>query len=1034
MNIEIARKRYKDVFLPDVIDNSQGDFLAKHVQMRHLYLTDHADLLPQDKKSSLSETDIYEHIFVENYDDDQFVLVKGASGAGKSHLIRWFESTLRIRKDDSEIVLYIRRADNSLKGTIKQLIDLPEVKNLTDKELYKKLVSASTKIPEPEFKNQLYYGFVNLIDSDENIDDEDADDLINHATRRHLVALLQNSLFKERLMESGGPIDRIYIKIAENNTNDVNDQAAQFEYEDFEIDSSLPTDLLSMGADIKAQKLAKKLVDNQDLTNSIVRYMNHFIEKVVQRCTGLAPGDLSSAIENIRHELFKQNKTLTILIEDISSASGVDDSLLDALLTKRSGYLDKELCRLNAVVGVADGYYRDNIRTNTKGRIKKYVIVPDEMFNNDTNGLIEFVARYLNTVSLEEKTIDEWLKGQADPSNYPIHTVTIGEGWGECRIGSKGINLFPFTRNAIISLYKNLDATQRNPRAIMRNLIEPYIDDVLNNYEEFPSIRPALVGIDFKLQDMIYNRSDLDDNTKIRLSTFMYIWGDGSSNIYVDKGIKYIAGLPEQIYRDLKLPIIDGTIVSKPKVDPDTTSSVEIPLPPPSAEVETTENKQVILALKEVDKWIQDKNYKINFAATTASARPLNEARKYMNNYLFDVIDWVSEGISIDLYNRIKDRTLISFERQTTSKSIESSIITLPATLETRRIIEAFVRWTYVGNHSWNFPNSSDFLYIVQKWTESVKPQLVNEFLNYSGKGVDYFSFAVAAEFYRLILNGYCNNFQKAENLNTDVLLQVNESVSKENGHTKKWNDLKDIMNSPDGELNRNCVLQYYNLVQGTALSSTNYEIDYIPFNKAVRRVVNTGLYFEESALQLDDPIPKRRRSSEYLKKILDRTSAVVDEEKTAIKEAIEQIQSVMPLEELVDESSIKDAVDGIRKLYTQAQNSHISIGVRMDNPLLLNCKKNAGSIYSSIKIAQQILDTEDIVECLLKMSRDPLYSLSPFIQLLKKTQVDVTKATVEINERIKNASDVDNKNGTEEYSNEKSVIAQCKAMIKELK
>ena len=49
MNLEVAKKRYKDVFLPDVIDNSQGDFLAKHVPMKTLNYTDHAELTEQDK-------------------------------------------------------------------------------------------------------------------------------------------------------------------------------------------------------------------------------------------------------------------------------------------------------------------------------------------------------------------------------------------------------------------------------------------------------------------------------------------------------------------------------------------------------------------------------------------------------------------------------------------------------------------------------------------------------------------------------------------------------------------------------------------------------------------------------------------------------------------------------------------------------------------------------------------------------------------------------------------------------------------------
>lgn len=147
MNREIAMRRYRDVLRPDVINNSRGDFLATHVPMKNLYLTDHADLAEQDRKSSMTEEEIYELVLPLG-EEDQFVLVKGPSGAGKSHLIRWFYTMLELRKPDSEIVLFIRRADNTLKGTIRQLIELPEVKELPDRELYKKLTSASTRVPE----------------------------------------------------------------------------------------------------------------------------------------------------------------------------------------------------------------------------------------------------------------------------------------------------------------------------------------------------------------------------------------------------------------------------------------------------------------------------------------------------------------------------------------------------------------------------------------------------------------------------------------------------------------------------------------------------------------------------------------------------------------------------------------------------------------------------------------------------------------------------------------------------------------------
>ena len=244
MNIEVAKKRYKDVFRPDVINNTQGDFLATHVPMKNLYVTEQAEVTPQDRKHPMHEEEVFDLFFTPS-EEDQFVLVKGASGAGKSHLIRWFYTMLEVRKRENEVVLPIRRADNTLKGTIKQLIEIPEVKNMPNTDLYKKLTSASTTMPEIELKNTIYYTFVNLIESDDGKAGEDKERMINRVDRQHLVALLQNASFKEKLMSDDGPIERIYCKFAENKTTEVNDKAAEFVVSDFEIDSDFFNELLN---------------------------------------------------------------------------------------------------------------------------------------------------------------------------------------------------------------------------------------------------------------------------------------------------------------------------------------------------------------------------------------------------------------------------------------------------------------------------------------------------------------------------------------------------------------------------------------------------------------------------------------------------------------------------------------------------------------------------------------------------------------------------------------------------------------------
>lgn len=1035
MNLEVAKKRYIDVFLPDVIDNSQGDFLAKHVPMKTLYHTDHAELTEQDKKHPLTEEKIYELIFSEN-EDDQFVLVKGASGAGKSHLIRWMNTMLKLRKNDFEIVIPIRRADNTLKGTIRQLISHPVVENMPNKDLYKKMASASTTIPELGLKNTIYYAFINLIESDDGKAGNDEERLISNVDRKHLVALLQNSSFKERLMDIGGPIDRIYTKIAENKTLEVNDKAAQFEDADFEIDSSFRTELINVGADEKARKIADKFLDNPEFVAKVTIYVNKFIEKVVQRCTGLEPGDLREVIEGIRQELYRQGCSLTILIEDITAASGVDDSLLDALLTNKKGYTDKNLCRINSIVGVADGYYRDNFRTNTKGRIKQFVNVPDEMFNGDTDGLIEFFARYLNTVSLETEVINTWVEAKAEKEHYPIHDVTFGEGWGECKIAGRGVNLFPFSKRAIVYLYKQQEITHRNPRAIMRNLIEPYVKDALEDISHYPTKRTTLEGVNPKLQNAIYNRPDLDDETKIRLSQFMYIWGDGTDEIYEENGVNYIAGIPESVYLELGLPIMDGKMVDKPKEEPKVEKiGGETENKPKTAgnESRSVENEQVAISLKEVDKWIENKDYKLSIGATTKNVRALNDARKNINEYLFNVIDWSSEGVPIDAMIKIRDtqgKFLVAFERQTMRSD---AVITLSASIESRKIIETFVRWSEVGNKSWNFPGSTDYLYRVQKWTESIKPQILDAILHYDGKEIEYFSYATAAEFYRLILNGYCKNYQNPTNFVPELLLQKNEFIIGENGHTKNWNDLQKMTIGSDGEDNRKIVLQYFNLPQGTAISSTNYEFDYIAFNKAVKKVINTGLKYTEEQLQLDDPVKKRRITSEYLKKILDRIDAVVIEEKRVVMEKLEYIGKFVDLDEVESEEEIKNVITAIKKFYSQAQMSHVSAAVHVNNSLINSCSKNASSILSSIRVAQQVMDIVEPVEALIRFSRDPIGGLSDFVLLIETVNNDLIKTAQEIQNRMSGKTADSDENDEVVYSNEGELIYECKGIIEEV-
>ncbi len=108
-----------------------------------------------------------------------------------------------------------RRSDNTLKGTIKQLLEKTEVASIPNKELYERLVNATSTISESKLMNAIYHQFIVEIEDDNG---EDIDYIYNADRKR--IALLNNELFKTRMMAEDGPIARIYSKVAESSVPD----------------------------------------------------------------------------------------------------------------------------------------------------------------------------------------------------------------------------------------------------------------------------------------------------------------------------------------------------------------------------------------------------------------------------------------------------------------------------------------------------------------------------------------------------------------------------------------------------------------------------------------------------------------------------------------------------------------------------------------------------------------------------------------------------------------------------------------------
>lgn len=174
MNSQIAKKRIGDVIRVDTITNNQSDFMATHVEIKNIQLS---KSYAGRSEKILTEEDALNQYVLNPSNRHQLILVVGLNGTGKSHLIRWFSTKLFRLCPENEVILFIRRSDNSLRGTIKQLLELEEVAHIPNKEVYDRLVRASTIIDDKKLKDMIYQNFIVEILNDDKMMQQARDEM-----------------------------------------------------------------------------------------------------------------------------------------------------------------------------------------------------------------------------------------------------------------------------------------------------------------------------------------------------------------------------------------------------------------------------------------------------------------------------------------------------------------------------------------------------------------------------------------------------------------------------------------------------------------------------------------------------------------------------------------------------------------------------------------------------------------------------------------------------------------------------------------
>ena len=1030
MNTTIATKRISQVLRIDSIDSNDSDFLATHVPFRNIVVsTKSGDQLEQAHKS---EEEIYKDIFnnESTKNEHQFVIVEGSSGAGKSHFIRWLYAMLTAKEEKDDVVLLIRRSDNTLKGTIKQLLDIKEVKEISNKEAYERLVKANQAITEKKFKLTIYHQFIVEIDNDTD------SEVLGNIKRKKLIALLNNSVFQDRMMAPGGPIDRIYSKITSTSGVDL-DLIAQFSKADLTLDIDFINQLED--ADRKAQDMANNLMegDDEDFIQKITDYMNSFVEQVIQSSAGIEPGDFQQIFKEIRQELKRKGKNLILLVEDITSFTGVNQALLNALVTGHTGSNAVDnLCKLISVVGTTTQYYKQ-FRDNYRDRITKQITINDGVIGENKSDLVQFVAKYLNAISLDSETLDTWVKNGAYSEDMPVHEDKEHDHWEKFKLASgKQISLFPFTQNAIINLY-NAMSNYKTPRYILRDIVEPAVNEVLYDKSSFPKF---CIGWRSSISEPVENRivnivqslpieSDKKADYRKRLVTFMSFWTDKTLDV-TDNGC--VAGVKTKIYFELDFadfitqltntatvkkahetasPVTTSPASSTPPVSPLTTNTAspvsfteETPVTsePPVQPVKAAIKEQPKIDPKAQKEYDDFKSNVIAWHHDGGNLLKFHRIRDVIIDFVFDSINWQQEGVPLDSIVKFKNAAgtvvkLLGFERQ--DQALNKCLIVFPATYETYQLLLCFGKWLHLGNKSWNFPDSASAIYFATSWLQRNKEQFVATVKNIDkGNTIPaYVKAAMIQQVYKQIINGRIGNV-KLSQLGDETFLNAdtpkNGTFEFSTGHSQAWYDLHHYIYNEDiaAEAYTSSV-RYFNLIQGVTINSDNYTLNYTLYQAALKEIRKSGYKIDETDInETENKVKDKREIFDYTTSVLSKVHRVVQEETALARSTALEIIGFFENFDIDDEletSDIRDLINDIQSFYLRCFTVGVNISI-VDDTKIKKIRDSASDMAKAMLILQKDYSNEEDISVLYAFSSNPIGTVKPLLELLRKASSDI--------------------------------------------
>lgn len=754
----------------------------------------------------LSEDEVFEQLIYNPDNDHRMIIVRGNHGTGKSHLIRYLKgkferSPSTVYNPATEQLVFLRRLNNSVRGAFSQLLEQDAIKDPDVADKLRKFVASSDSKDEDAFKTEILYAYIAAVRNDLSGETYKA------VRCRDIASYLADSRVSEHLLREGGAISKCYNVITAP-SNQILEDTTTFTEEDFKVKKIIRA--VKNQGDPQASLFASTIYDEDDEITKLINYLNGFTREVVQHCADISSENAETIFAQLRRDLKKQGKNLTIFIEDFTGFTGIDQELITALSYEHGGDY-QDLCRVTSVIGITNDYYYA-FKGNFKDRVTHQIEVTDRSYGTD-EFIVQMAARYLNAIYCDPAELRSWNAAGAELSELPVGDFKPPCAWETATIEGKEVTLYPFNRHALLALYESL--ATKSPRMFLKNVIRAQLKEYFDGkdgeqygdswfFPANPSNIQMAVDPHSSSIDRLENITPADKN---RLKAVFAIWGDGSATgIKEADGSLWFGGLRQAFLSDIGLNAFTGigAIVDKstgqavaPEVKPTAGSSngtsgeqkTAAPEPPKPTPVDAA-TKTYLKYKNDITAWFT-KNETLKFDVDYRGwLRVFIKGTDHPKTAQPGVINWQDMGISAYIAEeRLSDLGCYYIDDQSSPTNINKAIVFMDRSAESRDALMALNELNYAKG--WDFEGAAYYQQRLITWLERRKATIVENVISTKKEedALPVLEWCLTIQYLKARILG--------QKINTESPYTVIESLftnfkkdDKIKRNTKEWNDL----------------------------------------------------------------------------------------------------------------------------------------------------------------------------------------------------------------------------------------------------